>query len=105
MVAGSLIRVDVLPLTLTPRPKKRLIWVGRPHWPLADSPFRFLTNPSLGLYLNSLFIQPCLSSYVYPLVSPFNAKEATAMHPPDGPLAPPPGAETPFRVLPPKSIP
>jgi len=33
------------------------------------------------------------------LFSPANVKEATAMHPPDGPLAPLPGAETLFRVF------
>ena len=35
----------------------------------------------------------------YPFVSPANVKEASAMDPPDGPLAPLPGAEALFRIL------
>ena len=71
MVAGSLIRVDVVLLTLAARPKK----VSLRDKSAGLS--RFLTKPSLGLYSNSLFTR---------LFSPANAKEAPNMAPPDGPL-------------------
>jgi hypothetical protein len=48
--------------------------------------------------------QTILVFVAYPLVSPANTKETPDMDPPGGPLAPLPGAETLFRVLP-KPIP
>ena len=51
---------------------------------ISESVIRLLTTPSFGLYFCLLFNR---------LFSPANVKEATAMHPPDGSLAPLAGAE------------